>query len=88
MKNIAIKKVFVQQFKAICEQDVDGWKECIVIYDEMGEEIARSKGHHPESWKSFYYNGFEFISSPYSGREKKECYVKVIDNLFFEVPND
>ena len=88
MENTAIKRVFVQQFRAFCEQGENGWDEYIVVYDEMGREVARSGRHHPEGIKYFHWKGFEFIAMGYSGKPRTECYVKCTDKIFFEKPSE
>lgn len=71
------------QFKVTCVSL--GFNECIVISDLDGVEVARSGPHHPEGWKSFHWEGFEFLARPYG--VNKECYVSVSDKVFFEKIN-
>lgn len=86
MEITATKRVTVQQFKAYCERGENNWDEFIVVYDKLDKEVARSSKHHPEGNKSFNWNGFEFIALGHSGSPRTECYVKVTDNVFFELP--
>ena len=85
MKNFVLKRVPVRQYRAQIETDENGWNEYIAVYDEDGKEVARSGSNHPEGYKSFHWNGFDFIMPHgYKGKEKAACYVKVTDKIFFE----
>jgi hypothetical protein len=88
MEVIVTKKVQVSQYAAFCEKCADGtWNECIVVYDADGKEVARSGSCHPEGFKSFIWNGFEFIyPHGYGGEKKERCYVRLTDKVFLEKP--
>lgn len=68
------------KYKVTCQSL--GFNEQIVVCDLDGNEVARSGEHHPEGWKTFHYDGFEFLARPYGA--DKECYVNVSDKILFE----
>lgn len=73
------------KYRAFMELAEDGWNERIVVYDEMNNKVANSNAHHPQGFKSFHWNGFEFIyPHSYGGKDKAPCYVMITDKISFE----